>query len=136
MIWAPYGSGGWGWVNRCGFGGAPYTCTCTHAHACTCMHGNDHANGHPMGESLGIPYDVIHTCTCMCVLACMCMWMYVGAPSYGLSPKSTHPHPPRGNPRISKNWVCGWMGGSVVQWVGVWVIGWVSGSMGGVRSND
>ena len=61
-------------------------------------------------------------------------------------------------------WVCGWLGGSLVQWVGlgqmnnnrdnsilfedlsfvetphpwvgVWVVGWVTGSMGGVKSND
>ena len=28
-------------------------------------------------------------------------------------------------------WVCGWMGGSVGQWVVQWVNGWFSGSMGG-----
>ena len=52
-------------------GGAPHTCA--HAHAC--MHTHTHTHAHvvnmiisckwppPLGESLGIPYDVIHTCT-------------------------------------------------------------------------
>ena len=78
-------------------GSAPYTCAHVHMHT--------HTNAHvvnmiisckwmpPLGESLGIPYDVIRACVCMCA----CVW---GAPSH-----HPHPHPPtpRGTPRISQN---------------------------------
>ena len=76
---------GWGWL-----GDAPYTC----AHAHPCMHVHTHTCmvnmiisckwPAPLGESLGIPYDVICMCTC------------VEAPSHHPPPTSTHPPPPRG----------------------------------------
>ena len=86
-------------------------------HTYTCMH--MHMHGHacmvnmiisckwlpPLGESLGIPYDVIRMCMHMC--ACMCMHMHVKM-CEGHPPTSPHPHPPipnpqRGTPRIIQN---------------------------------
>ena len=83
--------GGDGWIGVGVVGECPHTCahacTCTHAHACTCMRGK-HDNfmqmATPIGDSMGIPYDVI--CTCMCVHVHMCG----GTPS----PPHTHIHPP------------------------------------------
>ena len=97
----------------------------------------------PLGESLGIPYDVIHVCACMCACACACVW---GAPSHHPPAPSTHPPPPGGTPGISQNsialelteifqfclkiwnlwrlphpWVGVWFGGWVGGWVGWWV---------------
>ena len=52
---------GWG-----GWGVPPHMCTCMymHTHTHTCMHGK-HDNfmqmATPLGESLGIPYDIIGT---------------------------------------------------------------------------
>ena len=84
--------GGWGlgWL-----GVPPHTCTCRCMHAHTCMHGK-HDNfmqmATPMGESLGIPYDVI------CVSACV--WGTLLPPPY----PSTHLPTPQGRtPGISKN---------------------------------
>ena len=97
---------GWGgWVDGGGWwlGCAPHT----HAHACACTHTHTHAHIHvkhdnfnckwepPLGESLGIPYDVICTCACMHAYACACVW---GVPSHHPPPPSTHPHPPVGGP--------------------------------------
>ena len=89
-----FGGGGW-------LGGAPYT----HAHACTCMH--THARvvnmiisckwPPPLGEYLGIPYDVICVCVHVCACMCMCTWVRCT-----LSPPPTPIHPPptpRGDPR-------------------------------------
>ena len=69
--------GGWGVV-----GGAPYTCAHTHAcmhttHTRTCgKHDNFMQMAAPIGEYLGIPYDVIHPCmhvrVCVRVHACAC----------------------------------------------------------------
>ena len=104
---------GWGWVFGGGGGwGVPHTHVHTHAHARTCTHTHAHMVNMiisckwlpPLGESLGIPYDVIRTCTCvhMCVCACMCTC--VGGT---LSPPPTHIHPappPRGGtPGINQN---------------------------------
>ena len=92
--WLDFGGGGWG------------TPTHVHTHACT------HTNAHmrvvnmiisckwppPLGESLGIPYDVICVCTCVCMHACACMCTFVGGT---LSPPPTHIHQPptpRGDP--------------------------------------
>ena len=76
----------WGW------GGwlvdAPHTPA--HAHACTHAHACMHTHAHacmvnmiisckwppPLGESMGIPYDVIHMCVCMHM--CACEYMCVG----------------------------------------------------------
>ena len=64
-MWVDRGGGGGGW-------GVPPTHVHTHVHAHTCTHGK-HDNfmqmGAPLGESLGIPYDVIRACTCMHVHA-------------------------------------------------------------------
>ena len=79
MFRAPCGSGGGGWVD--GGGGCPHT----HAHTCTCgKHDNFTQMAAPIGESLGIPYDVIHMCMCVHVHVC----------GGTLSPPSTHIHPP------------------------------------------
>ena len=92
---------GWGWL-----GGAPHT----HAHA----HMQTHAHVlnmiisckwlPPLGESLGIPYDVICACVCMCMHACMCMCMCVGGTLSPPPPYPPTPHPLRGGtPGISQN---------------------------------
>ena len=95
---------GWGggWMGVGGFMGVGGGWGCPHT--CTCMH--THAHAHvvnmiisckwlpPLGESLGIPYDVI--CTCMHVHACACMCTWVGCTLSPPPPPSTHPPPPRG----------------------------------------
>ena len=85
-------------------GGAPHTCahacTCTHTHACVVNMIISCKWLPPLGESLGIPYDVICTCVCMHVHACTCICTWVGCT---LSPPpSTHPPPPRGAPESFK----------------------------------
>ena len=102
---------GGGWMGVEVVGGCPHThahaCMRMHTHACTCARGK-HDNfmqmAAPLGESLGIPYDVIHTCTCVCMCACTCMCMCVGGI---LSSPPTHIHPPShplgGTPGISQN---------------------------------
>ena len=90
----------WGWGGGCmGVAGG-------HMHACMCLHTHMHMVNMiisckwlpPLGESLGIPYDVICARTCMCVHvhACACVW---GAPSHHPLPTSTHPHPLGGYPQ-------------------------------------
>ena len=84
---------GWGLV-----GGAPHT----HSHAGACMRMHKHACvlniiisckwPPPLGESLGIPYDVIH----VCVHAHMCMRMCVYV--CGGHPLTPHPHAPTPHP--------------------------------------
>ena len=98
----------WGWGGGCmGVGGSwgmPPTHVCMHAHART------HAHARvvnmiisckwppPLGEYLGIPYDVIRAYVCMCVYACMCMWVgcTLSPPPTPIAPP---PHPPGGDPR-------------------------------------
>ena len=92
-------------------GGAP-THMHMHTHACMCTHAHAHMVNMiisckwlpPLGESLGIPYDVICMCTCMHMHAYACMCTCVGGT---LSPPPTdiHPptHPPGGTPGISQN---------------------------------
>ena len=90
-LWG-WGVGVWGWGV---FGGAPHIC----AHAHTCMHTHVRVVNMiisckwppPLGESLGIPYDVICTCACMCTC--------VGASSHHPPPTSTHPTPQGGHPQ-------------------------------------
>ena len=83
---------GWGWVYGGGecLGGAPHTHAhvhaCTHTHACMVNMIISCKWPPPLGESLGIPYDVIRVCVCMC----MCVHMCGGT----LSPPPTHIHPP------------------------------------------
>ena len=99
---------GWGWL-----GGDP-THVHMHAHTHTCMHACarmcTYAHAHvlymiisckwppPLGESLGIPYDVICVCACMHMHTCACMCTCVGAPSHHPPPPSTHPLNPQGDP--------------------------------------
>ena len=85
----------WGWgVDGSGWGvvgGYPHTCT--HVH--TCMHAHAHMLNMiisckwppPLGESLGIPYDVIH----MCVYACMHMHVHM---CVGYPLTTPYPYPP------------------------------------------
>ena len=86
---------GWrgGWMGVGGGWGVSPTHVHIHVHACTHAHihvKHDNFNCKwqpPLGESLGIPYDV----------------MSVGAPFHHPSCPSTHPPPPGGTPRISQN---------------------------------
>ena len=97
--WVDRGGGGWIGVGMVG-GCPPHMCThmCMHAH--TCMRGK-HENfmqmATPLGESMGIPYDVICTSACVHMHAC--------AHVCGAPPQHPHPHPhpptpppPRGEP--------------------------------------
>ena len=96
----------WGWFLQ----GVPtHMHTHTHAHMCTHAHihvKHDNFNCKwqpPLGESLGIPYDVIRMCTCVCMCACMCVCMCVGAPSHHPHPIHPPPTPQGGTPGISQN---------------------------------
>ena len=96
---------GGGWVDGGGGGWEvpPHMCTCMHAHAHVVNMIISCKWPPPLGESLGIPYDVVHMYACVHVHACMCMCMWVGGT---LSPPPTHIHPPPppgGTPRISQN---------------------------------
>ena len=98
---------GWGWMDGgVGWLGVPPTHVHMHAHARMRMHVHAHVLNMiisckwlpPMGESLGISYDVIRTCVCVRVCACMCVCMCVGGT---LSPPPTPMQPPptpRGGP--------------------------------------
>ena len=100
--------GGWGggWMRVGGGWGVPPTHMHTHVHART--HTHTHARVvnmiisckwlPPLGEYLGIPYDVIRACVCVRVCACTCMCTWVRCT---LSPPPPHPPtppPPRGGP--------------------------------------
>ena len=92
--------GGWMWVGG-GWGCSLHTCTCTrmHAHARVVNMIISCKWPPPLGEYLGIPYDVICACVCVHVHACACMCTWVGCT---LSPPPPHPptpHPPGGDPR-------------------------------------
>ena len=104
----------WGWeggLGGCmGVGGGwevpPHTCTCMHAHIHV-KHDNFNCKWQPpLGESLGIPYDVIHARACVHMHACMCMCMCVectlSPPPTPIHPPPT-PHPPGGTTGISQN---------------------------------
>ena len=89
----------WGWVDGGGgwLGVAPHTCAHahmhTHAHACMVNMIISCKWPLPLGESMGISYDVI--CMCECMHACAC----VGAPSHHPHPNTpTHPPTPQGGP--------------------------------------
>ena len=94
----------WGWgVDGWGGGwlGVPPTHMDMHAHACTCTHAHAHLLNMiisckwlpSLGESLGIPYDVIRACACMRV----CVHMCGGHPL--TTPHPIHPPPiPTGGP--------------------------------------
>ena len=99
--WGGWIDGGSGWL------GVPSTHVHMHTYACTCTHTHAHVLNMiisckwlpPLGESLGIPYDVIHA-MCMCVHACACVW---GHHLTTLTPIHPPPHPPGGTPGISQN---------------------------------
>ena len=94
----------WGWGGGCMgvgvVGGVPHTC----AHACACTHTHTRMVNMiisckwlpPLGEYLGITYDVICVCVRICACACMCTW--VGCTLSPSPTPSTHPHPPGGDP--------------------------------------
>ena len=80
----------WGWVDRGGGGwGVPPTHVHMHAHAhIHVKHDNFNCKWQPpLGESLGIPYDVMHTCMCMHVHMCE------GHPLTTPHPDPPTPHP-------------------------------------------
>ena len=93
-----WGWGGWVYGGAGWLGGTPHTCA--HAHACMVNMIISCKWPPPLGESLGIPYDVIRTYACMHVCACMRVHVW-GAPFH-----HPHPHPPTpegGTPGISQN---------------------------------
>ena len=131
-MWVDGGGGGWGLP--------PHTCTHTHTHTCThtCgKHDNFMQMATPIGESLGIPYDVI---SFFYAHACACGW---GAPSHHPHPNPPTLPPQRGTPGIIQNSIAlelieifqlfedlksvetpPPMGGCIIWWVGGWVDGW------------
>ena len=155
-VWGCVGGWGWGVVGGCGWmgvgggWGVPPTHMHMHVHAHTYMHTHAHMVNMiisckwppPLGESLGIPYDVIRACVSMHARACMCMWVLCTP-----SPPPT----PQGDPQHHSKFNSTWtnqdisilfkdlksvetpppMGGCIIWWVG----GWIGGLMGGVRSN-
>ena len=97
---------GWGWVDDGGgWLGVPPTHVhvhgCTHRHAHTCVINMIISCKWlpPLGESLGIPYDVICMYACVHVCACTCMCTCVGGTLSPPPPTSTKPPTPRGDPR-------------------------------------
>ena len=100
--WGGWVDGGEGWLR-----GTP-THVHMHTHAHTCMHAHAHVVNMiiswkwlpPLGEYLGIPFDII--CTCMC----MHMHMHVGVVHPLTTPQlpTIHTPPlPWGAPGISQN---------------------------------
>ena len=97
---------GWGggWMGVGSGLGVPPTHVHMHMHACTCMHAHARVVNMiisckwppPLGEYLGIPYDVIRACMCVHVHACAHGW---GAPSHHPHSHPPTPHPPGGDPR-------------------------------------
>ena len=95
-----WGVGGWGWG---WLGGTPthvhmhaHAHTHTHAHACVVSMIISGKWPPPLGESLEIPYDVIHACACVCT-SVGCTLSPPPNPIY------LPPHPPGGTPGISQN---------------------------------
>ena len=100
---------GWGagWMGVGGGWGVPpmhvhmylHARTCTHTHMCVVNMIISCKWAPPLGESLGIPYDVICVCMCMCMCAWACICMYVGG-TLSLPPTHIHPSPnPQGDPQ-------------------------------------
>ena len=95
--------GGWG-IGWMGVGGTPthvhmyanaHTCIRTHARVVNMIISCKWPP--PLGEYLGIPYDVIRACVHMHACACVCTW--VRCTLSPPPPPSTQPPPPRGDPR-------------------------------------
>ena len=158
MFWAPCGSkgggvGGWWWgvVGGC----PPHMCTCTHAHARTCVRGK-HDNFMQMAAPIrGNPWEFLwcHMHVHVRAHACMCVHVHMGGvhPLTTPNPHPPTPHPPEGDPQNHSKFNSTWtnqdisilfedlksvetsppMGGCIIWWVG----GWVGGLMGGIRSN-
>ena len=98
------GGGGWLGVPPTHIHMHAHARTRTHAHACVVSMIISCKWPPPLGESLEIPYDVIHAYTCMQVHACVCVCMCVGCTLSPPPPPSTHlPTPQGGTPRISQN---------------------------------
>ena len=92
-----WGVVGGGWMEVGVVRGCPHThahaSTCTYAHACVLNMIISCKWPPPLGESLGIPNDVIHTCACMHMHVHMCG----GHPL--TTPHPIHPPPtPQGGP--------------------------------------
>ena len=91
-LWG-WGVDGWGWgvVGGC----PPHTYTCTRMHAHMRVLNMIISCKWPpqLGESLGIPYDVIRMRVCIRARACAHVW---GAPSH--TPTPIHPPPTPGGP--------------------------------------
>ena len=95
-----------GWMGVVVVGGTP---THVHMYVHACMHMYTHECvvniiisckwPPPLGESLGIPYDVIHACACICMHVHVCGEHPLTTPSP--SP-STQLHPPGGPPESVK----------------------------------
>ena len=90
---------GGGWMGVGGGWGMPRTHVHMHLHARTHMHAHARVLNMiisckwppPLGESPGIPYDVICACACVCMHACMCVCVHM----CGGHPLTTpHSHPP------------------------------------------
>ena len=98
----------WGWGGGWMGVGGGWGVSPTRVHVHTCMRTHVHARvlnmiisckwPSPLGESLGIPYDVIRTCACVCMHACTCVCTCVGAPSHHPHPHPPPHPPPRGGP--------------------------------------
>ena len=143
--WVTGGWGGAGWgvpSNTCAFG-FPRLWGVGHAHACMVNMIILCKWPPPLGESLGIPYDVKHTCVCMCM--CMCVCMHVNVYGGTLSPPSTHIHPPPppgGDPQNRSKFNSTWTNWDIsIPFKDLKSVetsppmgGWVGGLMGGVRS--
>ena len=100
---------GWGggWIGVGGGSGVPPTHVHTYVHARTRRHAHACVVNMiisckwppPLGEYLGIPYNVIRACVCVRVRASACVCMWVGC-TLSPSPTPIHPppHPPGGDP--------------------------------------
>ena len=99
-LWLWGWGGEWIWVGG-GERVSPHMCTCMHTHGHACMVNMIISCKWlpPLGESLGIPFDVICARTCVLMHACTCMYTCVGGTHSPPPPRSTHPPPPRGDPR-------------------------------------
>ena len=90
----------WLWGVEGWLGGASHTCAhaCarTHTHACMVNMIISCKWPPPLGESMGIPYDVIRMCVHVHACACVCMCMCVGDTP---SPPPTPIHPPQPTPK-------------------------------------
>ena len=133
---------GGGWMGVGGGWECPHTC----AHACTCTHAHMHVLNMiisckwppPLGESLGIPYDVICACACMCVHVRMYVHVCGGHPLTTRHPHPPSPTPPKGDPRNHSKFNSTWTNRDISipfedlksvetspPIVGVWFGGWV-----------